>query len=115
MTVQRLTKPPSQVDLPRTELPAEGREQYLDYVIEQIQAKFESNEKNEELYEVQSEIGENGKLQVFGIEITAFANRQEEIDLISRLAAAGYEAKFYARPRKSAFPPLYWFLVKKVA
>ncbi len=98
-----LSRPPRadrQVDLPRTELPAEGRERYLDYLIEQITAKLEN--------------AEPGEPEMFGIEITAFAQRQQEADLIAFLQAEGIDAKLVERPRRSATPPLHWFLIKKL-
>lgn len=107
-------RPESQVDLPRTELPAEGREQYLNYVIAEIEAKFKESGKVGELFEVKAEIAPTGRLQIFGIEITAFTSRQEEVDLITRLRERGFDAKLYQRPGKSTFPPLYWFLVKQL-
>lgn len=100
-------RPASQVDLTRTELPAEGREQYLDYVIDQIDSHFTNTGNDKEISEV-------NPTQAFGIELTAFTSRQEEIDLIVRLKERGYDAKFYSRPGKSTSPALHWFLVTKL-
>lgn len=100
MNLSRSPRVDRQIDLPHTELPAEGRGRYLEYVVEEIATKLETSSP--------------GEPEIFGIEITAFTTRQQEIDLITLLQARGVDIKLTGRPRHNAKSPLYWFLAKKL-
>lgn len=102
-------------ELPRVELPSEGQDNYLEYVIERIQEEFEKTDAESATFETEATLDPDTQAyKAFGIDLLAFKDRQQEVDLIVRLRDLGYEAKLYSRPGKTTVPYLFWFTVQRI-